>query len=179
MPAASIRTFTTRECSEQVLAAIRGLMDRAFEGEFTEEDWDHTIGGRHVVVEDGGKIVAHASVVERRIEIGGRPFRTGYVEGVATSPDRQGRGFGTLAMKEIDTLLRDAFELGALATDRPPFYERLGWERWRGPSFVRRGSELVRTRTDDDALMVLRFGPSTHVDLAESISCETRPGDDW
>lgn len=162
-----------------MLTGIRDLMDRAFEGEFTEEDWDHTIGGVHVVVEDAGEIVAHASVIERTIEIGGQGFRTGYVEGVATYPERQGGGFGTLAMKEIDRLVREGFELGALGTERQPFYERLGWERWRGPSFVRRGSELVRTRADDDALMVLRFGPSTHVDLAESISCEARPGDDW
>lgn len=179
MAGASIRIFTTAEAPEEFLMAIRRLMDEAFEGEFTDEDWAHTIGGHHVVVEDAGTLVAHASVIERKIEVAGRPFRTGYVEGVATSPDRQGQGLGTLAMKEIGVLVREGYEMGALATDRQPFYERLGWERWRGSTLVRRGSELVRTHDEDGAVMVLRFGPSKHVDLAETISCEERPGDDW
>jgi hypothetical protein len=38
---------------------------------------------------------------------------------------------------------------------------------------------LEPTPEEDGYLMVLRFGPSEHVDLAESISCEARPGDDW
>lgn len=154
-------------------------MDEAFEGGFTDEDWEHTIGGRHVIVEAAGALLAHASVIERSIEVAPVAFRTGYVEGVAAVRAEQGRGLGSLAMIEIARLIRARFEMGALATYRHTFYERLGWERWRGPTFVRRGSETVRTPDDDDAVMVLRFGPSEHVDLAESVSCEERPGDDW
>ena len=58
------------------------------------------------------------------------------------------------------TQLPRHFELGALATGRWSFYERLGWERWRGPTFARDGDEVIRTEDDDDAVMVLRFGPS-------------------
>lgn len=179
MATRSIRSFTTDEAPPDALVAIRHLMDEAFEGEFTEEDWEHTIGGRHVVVEESALVVAHASLIERTIEVGGRPFRTGYVEGVATRPSEQGRGLGSLAMDEIARLIRLDFEMGALATARQTFYERLGWERWRGSTYVRRRSETVRMPADDDAVMVLRFGPSKHVDLAEAISCEERVGDDW
>ena len=59
------------------------------------------------------------------------------------------------------------------------FYTRLGWEAWRGPTYVRHAIELVRSETDDGGVMVLRFGLSTSVDLASSIACETRDGDDW
>ncbi len=75
--------------------------------------------------------------------------------------------------------LRREFELGALSTSRHSFYERLGWERGRGPTFVRHGRQLVRTQGEDDGVMVLRFGRSTEVDLDRSISCEARNGDDW
>lgn len=174
-----IRSFTTDEAPIILLDEIRRLMYEAFEGDFAQEDWDHTIGGRHVIAEVEGVLVSHASVIERTIEVAGRAFKTGYVEGVATSPTRQGRGFGTAVMNEVATVVKNGFELGALGTDSQPFYERLGWERWRGSSFVRQASMLEPTPEEDGSLMVLRFGPSEHVDLAESISCEARPGDDW
>ena len=70
-------------------------------------------------------------------------------------------------------------DLGALSTGSPGFYGRLGWERWRGPTYVRRGDDLVRTPDEDAGIMVLRFGPSAGVDLAAPISSEARAGDDW
>ena len=132
-----------------------------------------------MVVTDGGAVVAHASVVPRELHVDGRPVDTGYVEGVGTAPARQGEGLGTLAMREIDDLIRRHHGLGALATSAHGFYERLGWERWRGPTSVRREGELVRTPDEDDGIMVLRFGPSAAADLGAPLSCEARRGDDW
>ena len=82
-------------------------------------------------------------------------------------------------MTAASEYVRREFTLGALGTGRHTFYERLGWERWRGATYVRREAELVRTEEDDDDVMVLRFGPSAAVDLADAISCDARPGDDW
>jgi aminoglycoside 2'-N-acetyltransferase I len=131
------------------------------------------------VVTDGGAVVAHAAVVGRELHVDGRAVDTGYVEGVGTAPARQGEGLGTLAMREIGDLIRRHHHLGALATSAHGFYERLGWERWRGPTFVRTGGALVRTPDEDDGIMVLRFGPSSTVDLGAALSCEARRGDDW
>lgn len=67
-----------------------------------------------------------------------------------------------------------------LSTDAHRFYQRSGWERWRGPSFVRRvGGAVDRPAEDDDGLMVLRTGRRATVDLTASITCEDRPGDCW
>lgn len=174
-----LRSLSTSDASDGLLAQIRALMDDAFGSEFTEEDWDHTTGGTHFFVQEEGTVVAHASVIERAIEIEGRPFRTGYVEGVASASALQGRGLGSTAMGAATAFIRDRFELGALGTDRHSFYERLGWERWRGPTYVRRGTEMDRCEEEDDAVMVLRFGPSAGVPLETAISCEERPGEDW
>ena len=157
------------------LEEIRELMDVAFEGDFEDDDWDHTLGGWHAVVTDGGVVVAHAAVVDRTLHSAGRAWRTGYVEGVATAPDRQGEGLGTVAMQEINQIIRRDHELGALGTGEWHFYEQVGWERWQGRTFV--GDE--RTPEDDDGVMVLRFGPSAGLDLAGDIACEARPGDVW
>ena len=132
-----------------------------------------------MLVTDGGALVAHAAVVPRRLEVGDRAVEAGYVEAVATAPARQGEGLGTLAMVEVDRLLRRDHEMGALSTGASRFYERLGWERWRGPTFVRRGAEVVRTPDEDDGIMVLRFGPTATLDLTAPIACEARAGDDW
>lgn len=173
------RVFTTADAPHGVLDGVRRLLDEAFGGDFTDDDWDHTVGGRHVVVAAGDQILSHAAVVERTLEIDGRPWRTGYVEGVATDPGHHGRGHGSRAMARIADIVRDDFELGALSTWSHGFYERLGWERWRGPTFVRHGDALVRSADDDAGVMVLRFGPSRAVDLSAAISCEARSGDDW
>jgi aminoglycoside 2'-N-acetyltransferase I len=132
-----------------------------------------------VLVLDGGAVVSHAAVVPRELHVDGRPVAAGYVEAVATAPARQGQGLGTRAMVEVDRLLRRHHELGALSTGAHAFYERLGWERWRGPTFVRAVDDLVRTPDEDDGIMVLRFGRSTTLDLGAALSCEARIGDDW
>lgn len=155
-------------------------MDGAFAGEFTDEDWGHALGGWHVVVTGGdGEVLAHAAVVPRVLVVGDRPWCTGYVEAVAIAPARQGEGLGSLVMVEATRVVRREHEMGGLSTGRHPFYERLGWERWQGPTFVRNGADVIRTEDEDDGVMVLRFGPSAEVDPTASISCGARPGDDW
>lgn len=84
-----------------------------------------------------------------------------------------------MAMAELSELLRREFEMGALSTGRHGFYQRLGWERWRGPTFARHGSETIRTEDEDEGVMVLRFGPSKGVDVTAPLSCDGRRGDDW
>jgi aminoglycoside 2'-N-acetyltransferase I len=146
---------------------------------FTDADWDHAVGGVHFVLDLDGEIIAHASVVERQLQIGGRPVRTGYVEAVATAPDRQKAGFGSLVMTEVAAYIRDRFELGALGTGRHRFYERLGWLSWSGPSSVRTTDGTVPTPDEDGYILVLPTPTSPPLDLADPISCEWRPGDVW
>jgi aminoglycoside 2'-N-acetyltransferase I len=176
---ASIARFTTADATGECLGQIRRLFFTAFDETFSEQDWEHALGGWHVVVSDRGVVIAHAAVVPRVLEVACQPFRTGYVEGVATHPARQREGFGSQAMGEVSRLLRSEFEMGALSTRVHHFYERLGWKRWRGPTFVRYGSELVRTEGEDGGVMALPFGPSKDIDLIALLSCQSRLGDDW
>ena len=174
-----VRTFTTADAVPHLLTRVRALLEDAFGADYAEEDWQNALGGWHVVVVEHDRVVAHASVVPRTIEVGDRAFRTGYVESVATAPDRERLGLGSRAMTVITDIVRDEFELGALSTGRHDFYARLGWERWQGPTYVRDGANRTRTEEDDDGLMVLRFGAQEHLDLTAPITCESRPGDDW
>jgi aminoglycoside 2'-N-acetyltransferase I len=161
------------------LVAIRRMLDEAFEGDFDDTDWEHTFGGWRAVVWDGDVPVAHAAVFRRIVEVGGRPLEVGYVEGVGTAPSRQREGHGSAVMRAIGDVIRERFALGVLGTGEHGFYERLGWERWQGPSYVRRGDRLDRSAEDDDGLMVLRTPRTGDLDLTASIVCDERAGDDW
>jgi aminoglycoside 2'-N-acetyltransferase I len=137
------------------------------------------MGGRHWLLEVDGRVVSHASVVERVLEVTGGPLRVGYLEAVATDPARQGRGLGRRVVREATEHIREGFELGALSTGSPAFYERLGWLRWAGPTFVRIGADLLRTEEEDGGILVLLTATSPVLDLRAPISCAWRPGDPW
>lgn len=178
-----VRRVATPELRAAEIMEVRALLDAAFgddpEERFTEHDWQHALGGIHFLVGEAGRIVGHASVVERDIRVAGRPVRTGYVEAVATAVDRQRAGIGTAVMRAVAEHL-DAYELGALGTAEHAFYERLGWTTWRGPSSVRTADGELPTPDEDGHIMVLRT-PRTapDLDLDAPISCEWRPGDAW
>ncbi len=174
-----VRRFMSSEAANSDLDTIRNLVDRAFDGGFTDEDWEHSVGGWHVVAVEQGTIVAHASLVRRLIDVGEKRFDTGYVEAVGVTPSGQGQGLGTAVMGSITELIASHHELGALSTGEHHFYERLGWERWQGPTYVRARGQRIRTAEEDDGIMVLRVGPSLDLDLNSPISCERRIGDDW
>ena len=177
----AIRRVSTKELSRAEVDVLRRLFAAAWgeDGTFHESDWEHAKGGVHVLVEDDGEILSHGSVVTRTLEIDGTPIRTGYVEAVATWPRHQGRGYGTLVMREISDVIRSSYPLGALATGVPEFYERLGWERWRGPTSVRTSNGIERTPDDDGGIMILRTPVSPPLDLAAPIACDWREGDVW
>ena len=177
-----VRLLATDALSPAEVESIRELLWAAFieddEG-FSEDDWEHGLGGVHVVLDVDGVILAHASVVERTLEIDGRPFRAGYIEAVATRPGHEGLGHGSAVVGPASDVVRERYELGALGTGRFSFYERLGWERWRGPSSVRIPGGLVATPDDDGWIMVLRTPASADIDPDAPISCHWRQGDVW
>ena len=173
----------TQALTSREVVVIREMLEDAFgtdeEDRFTTDDWEHALGGVHFVLDLDDEIIAHAAVVEREIHVDGRPLRTGYVEAVATAPDRQGNGFGSLVMADVTSYIRERFELGALGTGRHRFYERLGWFTWIGPLFVRTADGTRRTPDEDGYLLVLSTPSSPTLDLTATLSCDWRPGDVW
>lgn len=182
-PDAQVRRLRTDQLTIGEVDAIRALLTAAFgpaeDDRFTEDDWQHAIGGVHLVLALDAEILAHASVVERELHVGGKPLRTGYVEAVATAPSHQGSGLGTRVMRAAGAAIVERYQLGALGTGAHRFYERLGWRTWRGPSFVRTPSGDRATPDDDGYIMVLRTPSSPPLDETDPISCEWRPGDVW
>jgi aminoglycoside 2'-N-acetyltransferase I len=182
VPAGRLRRVPTRDLSPAEISALRALLWAAFpagEEGFTEDDWLHALGGVHFVLDIDDEIVAHASVVERDLHVADASVRTGYVEAVAVEPARQGQRLGTEVMRQVNEHIRSGYELGALGTGSHRFYERLGWQTWRGPSFVRTEDGAIRSEEDDGYILVLETPTSPPLDFDAPISCEWRPGDSW
>ena len=174
-----VRTAHTADLDEPTLAAARRLLDEVFEGEMSDEDWEHALGGVHALVWEGPALVGHASVVQRRLLHRDRALRTGYVEGVGVRADRRRRGHGGVMMEAIERVIRGAYELGALgATEEAvQFYEERGWKRWRGSTSTLTPTGIVRTEDDDGCIYVLPV--VAPLDLDGELVCDWRDGDVW
>jgi aminoglycoside 2'-N-acetyltransferase I len=167
-----------RDPAAVTLEEVRDLLFSAFGDRFSDDDWLHCLGGDHFIGTEGHRIVTHAALVPRLLVAGLQPVHAGYLEGVATAPAQQDKGFGSALMQRVTAVVDNEWELGVLSTSRHSFYERSGWQRWLGPTFVIDGQTRTRTADEDDGIMV-RVPPGEHRDLAESLMCEARAGDDW
>ena len=175
-----IRPTATEALDEAATAAIWEICQAAFRrGTFGTDDLAHAMGGRHFLAEADGRLVAHASVVPRVLEVAGLPIQTGYVEAVATDPAWQSQGIATRLMMTAADHIRAKYELGALSTGRRGFYERLGWRVWAGPTWMRTPDGPVSTADEHGGILWLPTPRTPPITGEEPISCEWRPGDAW
>jgi aminoglycoside 2'-N-acetyltransferase I len=178
-----LHVVQTEEIDAETFDGLTALCEAAFEEPFARV-WERVGPGIHVYLEGEGRLLAHAMIVDRRLSIGHEgdlALDVGYVENVATQPDSRGRGHGTRVMREIGRIVADEYVLGALATGSHGFYERLGWETWRGPTWVRMlDGQRVRSADEDGDVMVLRT-PRTppDLDLDGPIAVDWRPEEAW
>ena len=178
-----LRIAQTEDLGEAATAAISALCTAAFD-EPWDDAWDRVGPGVHVYASGAGGMLAHALIVDRGLYLGHEPdlaLDVGYVEWVATRPDVQGQGHGTAVMREIGRIIRDEYVLGALATGSHAFYERLGWETWRGPTSVRMpDGQRVRSPQDDGNVMILRTPRTPEpLDLGGPIAVGWRAEEPW
>jgi aminoglycoside 2'-N-acetyltransferase I len=174
-----VRTAHTADLDAATLASARALLDDVFEGDMSDHDWEHSLGGVHALVREGSELVGHASVVQRRLLHGGRALRAGYVEGVGVRADHRRRGHGAAMMEALERVLRGAYDLGALgATDEAAdFYAARGWHVWRGPTSALTPAGIVRTEGEDGGIYVLPV--AAPLDLSGELTCDWRDGDVW
>jgi aminoglycoside 2'-N-acetyltransferase I len=128
-------------------------------------------GGRHFMAYAGDALVSHAVVTKRWLWIAGnRRLLTAYVDAVATLPAFQGQGYGTAVMGLLATGIED-YDIACLETERPTFFERLGWELWRGPLAGVRASQVIPT-PGQQGIMILRLGRTPDLDLDGALTIE-------
>ncbi|HUO39309.1 MAG TPA: GNAT family N-acetyltransferase [Mycobacterium sp.] len=173
------RLIHTSDLDKETRERAHQLLIEAFEGTFSEDDWEHALGGMHALVYHHGALIAHAAVVQRRLVHRGLPLRAGYVEGVAVREDWRGRGLGSALMDGAEQVIRGAYHIGALTpseTARELCLGR-GWLQWRGPTSVLAPTGLTRTPEYDRLVFVLPVGAD--VDTGADLMCDWRSGNVW
>jgi aminoglycoside 2'-N-acetyltransferase I len=172
----SVRRMTSADAISK-LSDLRAFLDEAFDGDFSDEDFEHAFGGTHFAILTQGRLIAHASVVMRQISFDGQVHPTGYVEAMAVGHDWRGRGVGSTLLAELTDFCRSNFAVAMLSTGSHAFYEKHGWLRFNVESYLATESGVVRTQEDDDGLMVLTSQQS--VLAADRVTCDFRSGDVW
>jgi len=177
----SLRIVASDELKAGEWSRLTDLCVAAF-NEPWDTYWEDIGPGVHVLAEDPERgIVAHAAIVDRRLYPGDATLSAGYVEAVAVWPDLQRTGLGTTVMKVVNRLIDGRYELGALGTGSQPFYARLGWVVWEGPTWIRNRDGSLQRSSDEDGGIMVRITPQTPpgLDLTLPIAVDWRPGEVW
>src|ERR1700751_4453758 len=155
------------------------MVNDAFAGELTDADWDHALGGMHALIWHHGAIIAHGSVVQRRLLYRDAAVRSGYVEAVAVREDWRGKGLAIAILDACEQVIRGGYQLGALSSsDRGRrLYTLRGWLPWPGPTSGFGPTGITRPPEDDGSVFVLPVGIS--LDPAAALTCDWRDGNVW
>lgn len=175
------RLVHTSDLEAETLNSAQAMVTAAFAEwtEFTDDDWEHALGGMHAVVLHRGMLVAHGAVTQRRLLYRGAALRCGYVEAVAVAPDWRGQGLGHAVMDALEQVIRGAYQVGGLSASASgeKLYRPRGWVHWRGPTSALTPTGPVRTPGDDGSVFVLPV--ASELDPTAELACDWRDGDLW
>jgi len=173
------RLVHTADLDSETRQRVCQMVTDAFAGDFTDNDWEHALGGMHALIWQHGAIIAHAAVVQRRLIYRGKALRCGYVEGVAVREDCRGQGLVHALMDGCEQVIRGAYQLGALSSSvrARSLYTARGWSPWRGPTSALTPTGPTRTPGDDGTVFVLPV--EIRLDTSAELMCDWRAGDVW
>ncbi len=118
-------------------------------------------------------------VTTRWLQPEGYPvLKTAYIDAVATLPMHQGQGHGSALMRALAGRVDSDYVIGCLETERIEFYQRLGWELWRGPLAGRSEQGLIPT-PEQKGIMVLRLSQTPALDLDSRLTIECQGNRIW
>ena len=171
-----VRFFKTEDLDRETRSAIVNLCVIAHQEEDFQNLFSYVSSGAwHFLAFQGEELVSHAMVTTRWLQPEGLPLlKTAYIDAVATRPSAQGRGHGSTVMRHLAESIDGEYVIGCLETDdREEFYERSGWELWRGPLAGRSEQGLIPTPAQK-GIMVLRLSqtPALSLDSMLTIECQ-------
>ena len=178
-PPNAVVVLSTEELTAAHRSAVIEVCVAAHESEDFRNLFTHIKGGgRHFLAYRGPELVSHAVVTTRWVQPDGlQILKTAFVDAVSTLPMYQGQGYSSAAMRRLAAEIDD-YEIGCLQTDIPGFYERLGWELWRG-ALAGRGEDGLIPTPEQRGVMVLRLPQTPSLDLETQLTIERQPERIW
>jgi aminoglycoside 2'-N-acetyltransferase I len=175
----SLEVKKTRDLSGTEQAEVLALCDAAYKQDYVT--FMKTFpNSTHVLGRIKGKLVSHALWVTRWLQNGDtEPWRTAYVEAVATDEHYRRRGYVSAVMRCLGEEIQD-YDIGGLCTGRSVhLYAATGWQLWRGPLFIRMRDGSLLPTPDEHGVMVLPLPKTPPLDLDSPLSAEWREGELW
>jgi len=175
-----VRFFKTEELDADTRNAIVNICVLAHQ----EDDFKNLFsyvpsGGLHFLAFHDEQLVSHAMVTTRWLQPEGQPLlKTAYIDAVATLPTQQGLGHGSAVMRHLASAIHDEYVIACLETDRVEFYERLGWQIWRGSLAGRSEQGLIPT-PEQNGIMILRLSQTPALDLDSTLTIECQDERIW
>ena len=175
-----ITSAKTEDLNEEVRASIIQVCIAAHQ----ENDFKNLFtyipsGGWHFLASHEDQLVSHAVVTTRWLQPEGYPLlKTAYIDAVATLPVYQGQGYGSALIRQLASDVDREYVIACLETEKTGFYERLGWQIWRGPLAGRSEQGLIPT-PDLRGVMILRLSKTPPLDVASALSIECQSGRIW
>src|SRR2546426_4735939 len=177
----TLAVIATAKLDRATREAIVALCNSAFAHRL-DHDFTNLFGlvtdSMHILGFENNSLVAHACWAERRLQAEGLPpLRTAYVDAVAAEPALQRCGIGSMVMERFAREAA-AYQLQALSSEEAAgVYERLGWERWRGPTAAR--TQQRPRATPNDVILVRRTPITPALDLTSLLMADDRGGQPW
>ena len=175
-----ITSARTEELKQPIRDAIIELCVEAHQ----EQDFRNlfryvSTGGLHFFAYHNEVLVSHALVTTRWLQTEDQSLlKTAYIDAVATLPAYQGSGYGSALMRRLAIDIDREYMIACLETDRETFYERLGWQTWRGPLAGRAEQGLIPT-PEQRGVMILRLSQTPALDLDSLLTIECQMGRIW
>ena len=136
-------------------------------------------GGWHFLAYHREELVSHAMVTTRWLQPQDFPLlKTAYIDAVSTLPSYQGQGYGSAVMRRLAAEIDHEYVIACLETEKEGFYERLGWQTWRGPLAGRSDQGLIPT-ADQRGIMILRLSQTLSLNLDSLLTIECQSGRIW
>jgi GNAT superfamily N-acetyltransferase len=173
----SLQVIKGENLSEHEYSEILTLCSGAYERDYSPflKSFNNAI---HVLGRIHDKLVSHALWVTRWLQNGKiPPWRTAYVEAVATDERCRRQGYASAVMSRLAGEIKD-YDIGGLSTGLCSFYSRLGWQLWRGTLFIRTADGEIAT-PEEKGVMVLALPKTPPLDLDTPLSAEWRKGELW
>lgn len=170
--------------TEDLNASIRTSIIHLCIAAHQEEDFKNLFsyvpsGGLHFLAYRDEQLVSHALVTTRWLQPEDQPLlKTAYVDAVATLPTHQGYGYGSALMRQLAREIDREYVIACLETERITFYERLGWQTWRGPLGGRSEQGLIPT-PEQNGIMILRLSQTPALNLDSALTIESQNERIW
>jgi aminoglycoside 2'-N-acetyltransferase I len=169
----NLTSTRTEDLDESARADIIQLCIEAHQ----EEDFKNLFsyvpsGGWHFLAYREDQLVSHAVVTTRWLQPEGlHELKTAYIDAVATLPAVQGQGYASALLRQMAKDIDSEYIIAGLETVRITFYERLGWEVWRGP-LAGRGEDGLIPTPNQTGVMILRLSQTPPLDLELGLTIE-------